>query len=303
MAWLEVNSHLDNSYGYFHGYGHDDGWFCFQRGEEDWIVANSFEPYLKDTPYGNFYVEPYTYNENPVLRNTGKNMYVFKSKSPVRGSGWIMFDRLQEPMSYLDIDLSTLIGDGWYELRGTPSFELTSMSNNIIAYGAGIYEDNPQITMKNEFQCYEYQPHRGSWFEPSDEMPYGRYESEDGDWKIVGNPVWKTWSNDSAVTNLPVNYIGRDENENKVFRVGSMTLQKNADANVLTIGTLSAGRWYEGQQYPNPDTTADVKFAAYEIQDGTKTAIPSGDIEIEYSHTGRGEMSAFCYMGEVAQWH
>ena len=301
MAWIEVNSHLDDTYGYFHGYGHDDGWFCFKRGEDDWIVANSFEPYITDSAFGNFYVEPYTYNEHPVFRNTAKTMYLFKSKSP--GQKWIVFDRLQEPISYLDIDLSTLIGDGWYELNNEPSFELTSMSEQLIAYGAGIYSDSPYITMTNEFQCYEYQPKSSPWpWEPGDTIPFGRYESEDGDWKIVGNPVWKTWSYDSAVTNLSVNYVGRDEFNNKVFRVGSMTLQKNAN-NVLTIGTLSVGRWYEGQEYPSPDTTVDVKFSAYEIQDGTKTAITSGDIDIDYSHTARGEMSAFCYMGEIAQWH
>ena len=306
MAWVEVNSHLDDSYGYFHGTRKDAGYYCFQRGpdtgsEDNWIVAQTFDPYYKQTPFGNFYVEPYTYNENPVFRNTAKDKYIFKSKAP--GEKWIMLSSIKEPITYYDIDLSTRLGDGWYELDAAPTFELTSFSNTTFATGQGLWAENPYINLTLEYKCYEYQPHHGSWWDPSDEIPYGRYEDEDGHWKVVGNPVWKTYSQDADMNSLEVNFLYRDDNDNPVYSVGNKYLSAHPEENVIAIGTLSSGRWYEGTAWPSLDTAADVRYQGYEMQDGQKTAIESSFVEIDYSHTGRGAMSALIYMGEVAQWH
>lgn len=306
MAWVEVNSHLDDSYGYFHGTGKDAGYYCFQRSEDsssedNWIVAETFDPYYKATPFGNFYVEPYTYNENPVFRNTSKDWYIFKSKGP--GENWIMLSSIKEPICYYDIDLSTMLGDGWYELHNPPSFELTSFSNTTFAVGKGVWENADYINLTNEYKCYEFQPHHGWWWDPSDEIPYGRYEDEEGHWKVVGNPVWKTYSQDSGMNNLQVDFLYRDDNDNPVYRVGSKTLSAYPEEHVLAIGHLSVGRWYEGTAFPSPDTGSTVRYQGYEMQNGAKTEIPSSYVEINYSHTGRGAMSALIYMGEVAQWH
>lgn len=302
MSWVEVNSHLDDSYGYFHGAGKDDGYYCFKRGEDDWIVADSFDPFYRSSEFGYFYVEPYTYNENPVFRNELKTQYIFKSKGP--GEKWIMLSSIKEPITYLDIDLSTRVGDGWYELRNAPSFELTSFSNSTVAEGRGVYAEYDGVPLTNTYDCYEYQPWGTPWpWTPHDEIPFGRYKNEAGNWKVVGNPVWKTYSEDSGMTNLDVNFLYRDDNNNPVYSVGSKYLSAYPEQHVLAIGTLSAGRWYEGSAFPSPDTETTIRYQGYEMQDGVKTAIESSYVEIDYSHTGRGAMSALIYMGEVAQWH
>ena len=69
--WLEINSHLDSYYGYYHGFGADAGLYAYDRhtdGYEDWIISETFDPTLNTDNYGLFKVQPYTYNEFPVFR-------------------------------------------------------------------------------------------------------------------------------------------------------------------------------------------------------------------------------------------
>lgn len=304
MGWVAINNHLDDRYGYYHGVGVDSGLFVFPRGGDDWDADSLIMSYHFDctlSGYGGFYeVAPYTYNEHPVFRNETKSQYCFYS---IRNK-WILFERLQEPISYLDIDLSTYLGDGWYELQNAPNFSRNNFTTPIDLTPKGVYannsgeeEEEPTTTqLINSYSCYEFN------YSDYQSEPYGRYiNSSTGEVRMFGTPIWRTSSADRSMRNLNVKCLSADAN-GATYSVGSShTLQYDDSISAWTIDTPNSGRWWEGESKPSIDSSK--RYECYEMQEGEKTNITSAYVDITFYTTEQGERKGTVLMGEVAEWH
>ena len=295
--WLEINNHLDDKYGYYHGFGADAGLYVFQVGWGGWVMAPTFEPTLYIDQYGDFKVEPYTYNEYPVFRNENKSHYIFRS---VYNNSWILFERLQEPTSYYALDLSTLLGDGWWQLQNAPRFSYDIEPMTIKCEPKGTYYDNaPELSAINSFDHFTYKRPLGqSW----SEMPLGLWENSNGDCRVLGTPIWMSYSPESSMAFKEVHSL-TGEGQGKVYSVGPKTLAYNTDISAWVIGTEGRGRWYEGQSRPLLDGTAHYK--AYEInqQTGNKEEVVSSYVDIEFWRAGASQEQTSAFFGEVSQWY
>lgn len=306
MAWVEVNNHLDDYYGYYHGIGADAGLYMFPRPEDESdVVTYIISPTLDCSLQGRggvYNIAPYTYNEAPVFRNTDKTMYVFKS---IYRGDWILFERLAEPISYLDLDLSTYLGDGWYRLESAPNFSHRNFETDIHLTPMGIYanntegdeEESEESTLKNYFNCYEF--HYADWRT----QPYGRYVNSDGDVRMFGTPIWRSYSTDSKMNRLLVRCIANDltAENGQVYSIGDKRLKFDDDLSCWTIGTPNNDRWWEGSAKPTMDAYAH--YSCYELQDEHKTAVTSADVDIRFYEVSQSSSKSQILMGEVATWH
>lgn len=296
--WLEINSHIDSYYGYYHGLGSDAGLYAFNNGSEDtdnWIIAPSFDTWLYTDNYGEFNVEPYTYNEAPVFRNEDKSHFIFKS---VYNNEWILFERLQEPISYYALDLSTFLGDGWYQLDNAPIFTKDNLSVTITARPKGVYTENaPNISVINRFECFKYDWDNGQkWYD----YPLGLYKNQDGTCRVLGTPIWITRSPERSMTRKEVWALSGNEGS-KVYGVGSMNLAYNNDLSAWVIGTEGSGRWYIGGSQPRLDST--VHYDCFEMVDGQKKPVLSSYVDIKFYRAGASNEQTGAYFGEVSQWY
>lgn len=308
MAWVEVNNHLDDYYGYYHGIGADSGLYMFPRPEDEsdyvtYIISHTLDCSLSGEG-GVYNVAPYTYNEAPVFRNVAKTRYVFKS---IYSGDWILFERLAEPLSYLDLDLSTYLGDGWYRLESAPNFSHRTFDFDIRLTPMGTFanridgeeenNDDEGAVLKNYFDCYEFK--YADWRT----QPYGRYENSSGDVRMFGTPIWKTSSQDRTMNQLLVRCVSNNLSvENgQVYSVGGNQLKFDDNLSCWTIGTPYNERWWEGNAKPSID--AYTQYSCYEMQEEQKTAITSADVSIRFYEFSSGSAKSQILMGEVATWH
>ncbi len=294
--WLEINSHIDNCYGYYHGFGADAGYYAYDRhreGYEDWIIADTFEPTL-NSDYGLFKVQPYTYNESPVFRNENKSHYIFKSTT----GSWILFERLQEPISYYALDLSTHLGDGWYRLQNAPSFNKENYSYTITANPQGTYWEQNDISVQWNYHCLEFDWNASStgWLY----YPYGKYTDGDSVTKVLGTPVWITKSPEGSMTRKEVVATG-GQGQEKTYIVGPKTMHYDEELTAWVIGTEGEGRWYIGADHPMLNSTAH--YDCFEMVSGVKKPVLSSYVDISFLRADRGDEQTSTYFGEVSQWY
>lgn len=296
--WLEINNHIDDIYGYYHGFGADAGLYAFNRGEgyEDYIMAPTFDPTIYIEEYGDFKTEPYTYNEQPVFRNENKSHYIFKS---VYNDSWILFERLQEPTSYYALDLSTMLGDGWWQLQGSPQFRKENFSLTIQCEPQGTYKDNmPTLSAINSYDCFDWDWDSGQrWYD----YPMGLYKNSDGECRVLGTPIWITTSPERSMTRKEV-WALHGEGQDKVYGVGLMQLAYNYDISAWVIGTVGSGRWYEGPSRPTLGGTAHYDCCEND-EHGNPTHVVSSYVDIKFYRAGKGNEQTSAFFGEVSQWY
>lgn len=292
--WLEINSHLDDLYGYYHGFGSDAGLYAYNPGE-DWIIAPTFDPTLYTDNYGDFKVEPYTYNGDPVFRNEAKSHYIFKS---VDNGRWILFERLQEPTSYRALDLSTYLGDGWYQLIHGPVFSKVNFRDTIRATPQGTFTENaPEISVINSFHCFEWDSDSK---QKRTDYPLGLYKDGDGDCRVLGTPIWRTDSPERSMRLKEVWALSGDGNS-KMYGVGSMTMKYNDETSAWVIGTEGSGRWYTGDSPPRLGSVSH--YDCFEMDHGAKVQVTSSYIDIKFYRAGPSNEQTSALFGEVSQWY
>lgn len=283
------------------GDGNESTYFCFLN--SPYIST----PFISQTYWPKIYVDgastgipqwDASYNNAQVYGSDSGNKWVFISKS---SNAWIYFDKLREPYYYTDIDEETKVGDKFYTGNMPTLNEGQAQWQIDGAYSQQEEGDTISVELKQDVWVWQEngdRRQRASGF-------CGKYKNEkDGSWKMVGIPVFGTYTEASGayVKGEKFKRGSKDSNGHFVYE-GTKGHTIHFEKGTWIMGTADSGKWSAGNE-PSLHSGSSVDFKGYEIDEGTKQQVPDpkGDFSIKFEHCEMGNQVGTVLMAEVSLW-
>lgn len=316
MGWKLINCYIRNpeqtiegnddgtSQGYLVGTGNEDGYYCFKATPfineyNGPVISDTYCPQLIFSDGGGVgeptlvYLNHYAWNSSSLNTSVHYSNY-FRDYVRMQGGG------LREPYFYTDIDLSTVVGDkGYY---GTMP-ALNDSPSTWEHFGADADQEAATISVSLQQNIWKWN-NNGDRNRNMSGFCGRYYNEQDGSWKFVGVPTFKTDTGSNLSAYFRNEKFTRGEKNGRHFvyegDLGHTIAYSNSK---WVVGTIGSGQWSESSSEPSM-SGGQTSFTGYKIDpdSGDQVADSNGDFNLTFTYFDLGSQTHLVPMGEISLW-